>query len=357
MDHWMSVEADNGQIVKKCCPKCKTPIRDCLRYGNIIKAILRDVVMVKQKIIRTRENPTAFFKVSNALLESNTFALSTVGSGAFKNHRLFDVVKRNLKSIQSQLEPKKKGKNRKGVNPSHDESKRFFIKVNLDFIQRLMQLFKTEAVKKLVGKSRDVARPNDSAQTAIKADLQSKLCDQVLKLLELLINRDPVIKEEEYRAITAEIDRLDLVKNHFILQSTAQFNSIAPSTAEQNLLDQLLTKNIRILNEEQKGLIKTALQDLAKKLNTGIGISETERKQIVAAFVAKGQWANTKGHWFKCPNGHIYVIDDCGGASVESRCNECGSQIGGTGHRLRQDTRFAPEMDGATAPAWPGSLY
>lgn len=35
-----------------------------------------------------------------------------------------------------------------------------------------------------------------------------------------------------------------------------------------------------------------------------------------------------KGHWFRCPNGHIYAIGDCGGAMEISKCNECGAAIG-----------------------------
>ena len=54
-----------------------------------------------------------------------------------------------------------------------------------------------------------------------------------------------------------------------------------------------------------------------------------------------------KGHWFKCPNGHVYVITECGGATEESTCPDCGAGIGGTGHRLRDDNRLAREMDGA----------
>ena len=54
---------------------------------------------------------------------------------------------------------------------------------------------------------------------------------------------------------------------------------------------------------------------------------------------------------FKFP-GHVYAIGDCGGATVESKCPECGSTIGGQGHALRTDNTFAPEMDGAQHPAW-----
>ena len=38
--------------------------------------------------------------------------------------------------------------------------------------------------------------------------------------------------------------------------------------------------------------------------------------------------------WYQCPNGHAYVIGECGLAMVESRCPECGEKIGGKDHTL-----------------------
>jgi hypothetical protein len=57
-------------------------------------------------------------------------------------------------------------------------------------------------------------------------------------------------------------------------------------------------------------------------LRTGLGISDAERREIIGALGMQ------QGHWYKCPNGHIYVITECGGAMVESKCNECGAAIG-----------------------------
>ena len=56
MDQWMDqAEAgDDGKAVNvqlKRCPKCSTPIRTSLRYGNIIKKILADFEKIKRKII------------------------------------------------------------------------------------------------------------------------------------------------------------------------------------------------------------------------------------------------------------------------------------------------------------------
>ena len=51
-------------------------------------------------------------------------------------------------------------------------------------------------------------------------------------------------------------------------------------------------------------------------------------------------------------NGHVYVITECGGATEEGTCPECGAGIGGSQHRLRDDNQVASEMDGARHAAW-----
>ncbi|XP_045199758.2 NFX1-type zinc finger-containing protein 1-like [Mercenaria mercenaria] len=44
-----STAVDNVRL--KCCLKCKTPIGNCLRYGNIIKPVLKDIERAKKDII------------------------------------------------------------------------------------------------------------------------------------------------------------------------------------------------------------------------------------------------------------------------------------------------------------------
>ena len=55
---------------------------------------------------------------------------------------------------------------------------------------------------------------------------------------------------------------------------------------------------------------------------------------------------------YKCPNGHIYAIGECGGAMQESQCPECGAKIGGRSHTLTSGNSVAREMDGARFAAW-----
>jgi len=70
------------------------------------------------------------------------------------------------------------------------------------------------------------------------------------------------------------------------------------------------------------------------------------RKQIVAA-IGIGP-----GHWFTCPNGHPYVIGECGGAMVVSKCPDCGVNVGGTSHALLPNNAQS-DYAGVGAPAWP----
>ena len=43
---------DDGQPIQlKSCPRCKTPIRKSLRYGNVIKQQLNDIEKVKEKLL------------------------------------------------------------------------------------------------------------------------------------------------------------------------------------------------------------------------------------------------------------------------------------------------------------------
>ena len=60
MDQWMdqAEEGDGGKAVDvqlKRCPKCSTPIRTSLRYGNIVKKILADFEEIKRKILLGRQ--------------------------------------------------------------------------------------------------------------------------------------------------------------------------------------------------------------------------------------------------------------------------------------------------------------
>lgn len=76
-----------------------------------------------------------------------------------------------------------------------------------------------------------------------------------------------------------------------------------------------------------------------------MNITEQERKEIVGALKL------TPGHWFKCQNGHPYIITECGGAMIEGECNECQMPIGGRNHQLLHGSHTSI-MDDSNHAAW-----
>ncbi|KAJ9573472.1 hypothetical protein L9F63_009132 [Diploptera punctata] len=141
--------------------------------------------------------------------------------------------------------------------------------------------------------------------------------------------------------------RFRYITQLFMLESMENFQHIKNNnpTVEKThkQVSELIYSPLRFSQHKQ---VSELLKKLAHSSKSALEIFEKERKQIVQALGLKS------GHWFKCPKGHIYLITECGGAMQTGRCNECGSQIGGTNHRLLSDNSFAPEMDGARYPAY-----
>ncbi|DBA99354.1 TPA: hypothetical protein ACH3X3_011954 [Trebouxia sp. C0006] len=91
-----------------------------------------------------------------------------------------------------------------------------------------------------------------------------------------------------------------------------------------------LGAELKVLSDNFAGL---------RKLVENQEVSPEEMKSIMEALMKcnadlAGGGYTGQGHFYRCPNGHPYVIGDCGGATQAASCPECGARIGGTGHQL-----------------------
>jgi hypothetical protein len=82
----------------------------------------------------------------------------------------------------------------------------------------------------------------------------------------------------------------------------------------------------------------------------GGGIDAAERRAALRAVQATGD--ALPGACYTCPNGHVYVVGDCGGAVVGALCAECGAPIGGDDHVAADGNALRLDLDGAEEPAW-----
>ncbi|KJE90624.1 hypothetical protein CAOG_001908 [Capsaspora owczarzaki ATCC 30864] len=81
--------------------------------------------------------------------------------------------------------------------------------------------------------------------------------------------------------------------------------------------------------QDAKALIEKVnlLRDPTTALLHKNNLTLKEFKEIAAATNL-----STNGHWYTCPNGHPYVVGECGGPMAMAVCPECQAPIGGSNH-------------------------
>ncbi|GKT21792.1 DNA2/NAM7-like helicase like protein [Aduncisulcus paluster] len=81
-------------------------------------------------------------------------------------------------------------------------------------------------------------------------------------------------------------------------------------------------------------------------------LSKEEKELIDKGMKEQQHSYSLEGHWFKHKCGLLYYIGDCGGATVTSKCPECGGVLGGSNHRVTDESTFDTSIDGAKHPSW-----
>ncbi|XP_072308697.1 NFX1-type zinc finger-containing protein 1-like [Eucyclogobius newberryi] len=310
MDERQQENEEQVAIKLKECPKCRTPIRKNLRYGSHINRCLAEIELVKQKIAGNQED-----------IQAKTLALRERCTESMYNTEYTSLYKYS--------ETKARLQNHKDLSIVD----LWIIENKIDFYRR---------VDRVLG----IICKND--RHGLRTDHFREKCSN---LLDWLKSPQQKFTEQQMYDLERELRRLTLLAELTALRNTTQFKRMEDeSKSEQHTIQDALEK-CGPFTEDDEERVKPILEELKNKFpDTGLGISDEERKMIVSAI-------QMPGHWFKCPNGHVYLITECGGAMEKSQCPECKETIGGSNHSLVRDNQLAPEMDGAQGPAWPTALH
>ncbi|KAL8618663.1 hypothetical protein ACOMHN_048839 [Nucella lapillus] len=323
LDHYMdtiSSGSDHRKVGPVVCPKCSSPVRTALRYGNIIKKVQEDMEKVKNKLLAT---DALQLREKQGLLQVHVRNQGIWGIRWFF-HGDNDTVR------------KWKDKAGKGINGARSLGQLTVYENQINFLKAVSHLRE----KLPVGRS--------SENREWSGKLKHHLHD-----MEVWITDRPsqVFSEQQLTQFQAELGRVDLAVNFCMADSRIDGGSRSEAekvemreTVQKSC--QRLLSNPKVLSPEEEAEMRKSIDSLKGRCLSSLGISDAERVMIVKAMNFQ------KGHWYKCKNGHIYCITECGGATEESQCPECGEGVGGTQHRLRDDNAVATEMDGAKYGAW-----
>ena len=309
MDGWIeSRRGDDDAIIQMPeCPKCKTPIRNKnRRYSALISKQMELIDMVK---LRMNQNKSAD-EIEN---EKNRLC-SAIDADIAKNPNLLRTLADHVRSAKHMSYPELvsfQNKHAFALNVTSLEEK-LTTKYELDDDQQVNQHVNYELNK---------------IKNAIK-------------------DRRLLLREQKVLDIQSEIKRIDhLIMFYYFKKLLLKRKEI---TIDQYLtrMEILLIGGGKVNRFDEQ--LENKLRDIESYLNkyTNVTITQEERTMIHKAMGFQ------KGHWFKCPNGHIYAIGECGGAMQTATCPECGCAIGGANHALIATNSLASEMDGATYAAW-----
>ncbi|XP_062521487.1 NFX1-type zinc finger-containing protein 1-like [Corticium candelabrum] len=350
LDRWMDSKEENEEggvnIGLKQCPRCKIAVRRSLRYGNVVKQALQDIEMVKRRMldqeqemeITVRQLTREAVQLAGQLQVCTLFKYQVTSRESYRRRILdnFDLgLERNEFFIDNTV--------------LEDESPSGKI------LQRLRDRRTVEEVTTIQNQIQflpsivDVANKIDKTQTENGYRLQP-VCQKLLADLNELVTflMRPVLSEQQLGDIQLMMEKVELELNFRILME-----KLRPRLGQLTTHDKLY---VRVVEDGLKDKRKRTREDtkairkIIKRLSdtySVFGLSKAEKLEIVRAMGFK------PGHWYKCRNGHVYAIGDCGGADERSRCPECKEEIGGQSHRLVAGNAPALEFDGSQAPAWP----
>ena len=314
LDEWMKVSTENPTEVQlKGCPKCKTLIRRSLRYANQVKEVHNDFEKIKQKQL--------VFKKEE---------LKQTLHGVMVNVQGLKAIKPDLENIESEISSKH----------------------NYIFPHRLNALNNQLSILPSIAKvCVTLAQVKCTTCKFDSCEVTIKMIHHQVKCLQRFLMQD-VLFDQQLDDIECELRRLDCLSRLCDLYFKVHTRKINISDDDNAWLN-AVAKNIYYSGV---GKIPKCSNDMKHRATELIGhfnrqyhvegLTKAERAEIVKAINL------SKGHWFKCPNGHIYCIGECGGATQEAKCPECGAKIGGRNHRLTEGNQLAPEMDNAPYAAW-----
>jgi hypothetical protein len=299
-DGFMEAEAEKSLVQPIECPQCKQPIglHTMPRYKRQLVIVDRGIQEAKRKMQQTRDD-----------IKQQRAAAGKLLSDLQKDRSQLPGFPECLDLFRQRFEATKQVAN---------------LQLDQFLVARIRAL---HLLRKLV------LKPDFG--TAAAQDIAQLRARTVATLARKLMSCNTPAEVDQFTAKRmGRVIDIAVSKNFNIIPGTlwAEYERVRRgSEADLNSMVALLTKVVALV---------------------GQAIAAAELQMIHNALQEAGS-IKTKGAWYKCPNGHLYTIGDCGGAMVRAKCLECGAVIGGENHRAADGNRHSGEPDGSAAPAWP----
>ena len=308
LDYWMDKDSENDDVKLRECPRCKTPVRISYRYADIVKEKLAEVEEVKKKLNKEEER---FQYFQNKLAKKM--------SSLVRNYP--DIA---LSGPHEKQESDVKGVSTHQMLTNWLQQRKTMAELNTikNQLRLLEQIYKVrKKVKTDLQVKKDLPSLNQPTLEQ-KYDQGEKEVNKKLNLLEKDLMKLQ-ISPQSLTDIRDEVICVGLLLKIRVVQCEV----VSLAFDEEEWLERQgkqLNAGERLSQEEAD-----VIEDKINWIRKECGLEELPPEERVTIVKASSQ-----GHWYKCPDGHIYAIGECGGAMQQRKCPECDATIGGRNHRL-----------------------
>ncbi|UJR19289.1 hypothetical protein I4U23_022418 [Adineta vaga] len=313
LDRFMEdfVKKSDGQTAIRFpeCPLCRQKVYECKRYTPIINQAYDLIIQVKKKILGNKSKE-----------EINSRRKQLVDK--------YERIRKNFQEIQFNASMERFFSILYKDNHCFSDDKLNLITNTMTFLQEIYKI-RMDGSEKL--------------QNHLFEEQVNEPLNQIMKYF---FKQERNFAEQQLNDIQSELERIRRVICIETFICSLKQNLEENEKEGLKSMRDLTRKSGRFTDQDQE-----KFDELMKKFQhlthlPGLGITDDERIQIVRAFNMG------KGHWYTCPNGHPYIITECGGANQESQCPQCQERIGGQNHRLLDTNRHFGVMDGSQHSAW-----
>ena len=327
LDYWMDKDGETDDIKLKECPKCKTPIRISYRYADIVKEKLADVEMVKERLNEEEEQ----YQELTSKLKRKTHSLL---------RKYPDVESRKAspetfsESDSEEEECEEQTQTDTGISSYH---------ILRSWLRKRKTMAELNTIKNQINLLEQIYKIREKIKTDLLRNTYYVLSalDQMFHQAATEVDKKLNHLEEGLMKFQVSSQRLTDIRDEVICVGLFLKIRVVQCEIKKRSIDvqlddeEWLGKQRKQLDAGQKltkedaDYLEAAINKIRRKCGLE-GLTPEERVMIVKAMNF------AQGHWYKCPNGHIYAIGECGGANQQRACPECGETIGGEHHRLAE---------------------
>ena len=328
------------------CPRCKSLLILEPRYQNYIKIAFRDIQKIKQVSLDRNmgKGDDTFFLKSQKIIDRilkdqyevgkiNIFDLLPENNNnyMFNNNRRLEYNNYNLKITIPIIYNLCKNvfKSEKDINSRKNTTYNL-----LTLAEKFMGIEYYVNLIKNNGKSEEKFLKNFGVVKNYFKDFKGQFNNHFFNDLKTKIDNMLyycILKMRETNNNFNYNRNNNIYNNQFGMNRVFYNNNIYNQNLNNNFMQQN-DINLKTTEEILKGnfSIKLDLKDLYK--NAKIDFESLNLLRTLGTT------------WYRCPNGHLYVVGECGRPMQESVCPECGQRIGGRDH-IPANRNMAANLD------------